>query len=98
MRPTSLVFSAVAGLGLIAGCAQHREEVRRDGTTVKLQIYRLKGGTEGWSLEVVDDNGGSTVWEELFATDEDARDEFYRTLDAEGIRSFFVDHPSTSLH
>ena len=78
--------------------SQFCEEVRRDGTTVKLQIYRLKGGTEGWSLEVVDSQDGSTVWGDLFATDQDARDEFYRTLDAEGIRSFFVDHPSTSLH
>jgi len=74
------------------------EEVSREGTTVKLQIYRLKGGTEGWSLEVVDSQDGSTVWGDLFATDQDARDEFYRTLDAEGIHSFFVDHPSTSLH
>jgi hypothetical protein len=56
--------------------SQFCEEVRRDGTSVKLQIYRLKGGAEGWSLEVVDNTDGSTVWEELFATDEDARDEF----------------------
>jgi len=39
MRPTSLVFSAVAGLGLIAGCAQHREEVRRDATVAALAKY-----------------------------------------------------------
>ena len=31
------------------------EDVSQVATTVKLQIYRLKGGTEGWSLEVVDD-------------------------------------------
>jgi len=78
--------------------SQFCEEVRRDGTTVALQIYRLKGGTEGWSLEVVDNSGGSTVWEELFATDEDARDEFYRTLETEGIHSFAQDRPSESLH
>jgi hypothetical protein len=74
------------------------EEVRRDGTTVKLQIYRLKGGTEGWSLEVVDSEDRSTVWEDLFATDQDARDEFYRTLETEGIHSFSEDRPSQSLH
>jgi hypothetical protein len=38
------------------------------------------------------------VWEELFATDEDARDEFYRTLETEGIHSFAQDRPSESLH
>ena len=74
-------------------------EVSRDGTTVFLQIYRLKGGMEGWSLEVVDDRGGSTVWDDLFATDTEARDEFFRTLDVEGIRSFSEDSlPSNSLH
>ncbi len=74
------------------------EEVSRDGTTVFLHIYRLKGGTDGWSLEVVDDKGGSTVWDDLFATDKDARDEFFETLEAEGIRSFSENKPSTSLH
>jgi hypothetical protein len=74
------------------------EEVSRDGTTVKLQIYRLKGSTEGWSLEVVDHKDRSTVWDDLFATDTEARDEFYRTLELEGIHSFSEDHPSKSLH
>ena len=74
------------------------EDVSREGATVKLQIYRLKGGTEGWSLEVVDDKGGSTVWDVLFATDQEARDEFYRTLELEGIHSFSAERPSESLH
>ncbi|SHK60787.1 hypothetical protein SAMN05444321_0029 [Bradyrhizobium lablabi] len=74
------------------------EEVRREGTTVKLQIFRLKGSTDGWSLEVVDHKDGSTVWEDLFATDQEARDEFYRTLELEGIHSFAEDRPSESLH
>ena len=73
-------------------------EVSREGTTVKLQIYRLKGSAEGWSLEVVDHKNGSTVWEDLFATDLEARDEFYRILDLEGIHSFSEDCPSKSLH
>jgi len=75
------------------------EAVSQDGMTVSLQIYRLKGGVEGWSLEVVDGRGCSTVWEDLFATDNEARDEFFRTLDVEGIRSFSEDRPSSkSLH
>jgi hypothetical protein len=74
------------------------EEIRRDGTAVKLQIYRLRGGTEGWSLEVVDSKNNSTVWDDMFATDQDARDEFYRTLETEGIHGFSEDRPSDSLH
>ena len=62
--------------------------ITRDGLTVRVQIYRLKSGKEGWSLEVVDHENASTVWDSLFATDHEALAEFSRTLDDEGIRSF----------
>ena len=48
------------------------EEVTRDGLTVHVQIYRLKCGDSGWSLEVIDQEGASTVWDDLFATDHEA--------------------------
>jgi hypothetical protein len=63
------------------------ERVTRDGITVRVEIYRLAGRGEGWSLEVVDQLGGSTVWDGTFVKDEDAHAEFYRTLELEGIRS-----------
>lgn len=62
--------------------------VTRDGITVRVEIYRLAGSTEGWALEVIDQEDASTVWEDLFATDKDAYAEFYRALEEEGIRSF----------
>jgi hypothetical protein len=62
--------------------------VTRDGITVRVEIYRIAGSGEGWSLEVVDQDGGSTVWSDLFATDRDAYAEFTQTLEMEGIRSF----------
>jgi len=37
------------------------EEVTRDGLTVRVQIYRLKNGDSGWSLEVIDQEGASTI-------------------------------------
>ena len=61
------------------------ESVARDGITVRVKIYRLRG--EGWSLEVIDQEGGSAVWDDTFANDQDAYAEFYRTLELEGIRS-----------
>jgi hypothetical protein len=61
--------------------------VTRDGITVRVEIYRLARRVEGWSLEVVDQKGGSTVWDGSFVNDQDVRAEFYRTLEAEGIRS-----------
>ena len=62
--------------------------VTRDGITVRVEIYRLAGRGESWSLEVIDQEGGSTVWDEPFANDEDAYAEFTRTLETDGIRSF----------
>jgi hypothetical protein len=68
--------------------------VTRDGITVSVEIYRLAGRDESWSLEVVDQEGGSTVWDETFAKDQDAYAEFNRTLESEGIRSFAPRQPS----
>jgi hypothetical protein len=73
-------------------------EVNWDGLTVRVQIYRIKGGTEGWLLEVVDHTNASTVWDNLFAIDPDAYAEFYEALETEGIRSFSETPPSASLH
>lgn len=39
MRRKAFVFSAVAAMGLVVGCAQHREEVRRDATVAALAKY-----------------------------------------------------------
>ena len=50
--------------------------VTRDGITVRVEIYRIAGSGDGWSLEVVDQDCGSTVWSDLFATDRDAYAEF----------------------
>ncbi len=66
-------------------------EVSRGDITVTVQIYRLAGKDDGWTLEVVDQEETSTVWNETFETDADAYKEFQRTLDAEGIKSFTTD-------
>lgn len=62
--------------------------VERDGVAVRVEIYRMVGSKEGWSLEVIDEDAASTVWTETFPTDQEAYAEFYKTLEAEGIRSF----------
>ena len=54
---------------------------------VDVQIYRLE--TEpGWTLEVVNQTGTSTVWETVFETDEEANQAFEIALDEEGIETF----------
>ena len=53
------------------------------GHTVRLEIYR--GPDTGWTLEAVDASGNSTVWDDLFPTDQAALDEALRTIRDEGI-------------
>ncbi len=61
--------------------------VTKDGVTVEVSIIRLEGETE-WSLEVVNDKNTSIVWDDLFASDDEAYAEFERTVADEGIRTF----------
>ena len=70
--------------------------VAREGIALRVEIYRIAGSEEGWSLEVVDQDGGSTVWSDLFATDQDAYAQFTETLETEGIRSFAGSPPGKS--
>ena len=61
----------------------------RERVTVEVMIYKLEDGE--WVLEVEDPEGGSTVWDEKFPTDETALAEFRDTLAKEGIRYFVVE-------
>ncbi len=63
--------------------------ITEQGITVDIRIYRLEE-QPGWSLEVVNATGTSTVWDDLFETDELAFTEFRRTVAEEGM-GVFVD-------
>lgn len=65
--------------------------VTSEGQTVRIEIYR--GPESDWSLEAVDAFNNSTVWDDLFATDQAALDEALRTIREEGIASL-VGSPS----
>jgi len=71
------------------------QSVTRDGKTVMVDIY--EDGEGGWLLEVVDDNGNSTVWDAPFATDREALDEALKTIEEEGIDSL-IGSPSDGPH
>ena len=57
----------------------------RDGITVEAKIYRLRGVNEDWSVEVVDHEYASTVWDEAFLTYQEAYRAFDMTVETEGI-------------
>ena len=61
--------------------------VTDQGVSVRVEIYRLED-RPGWTLEVVNEQGTSTVWDDLFATDDAADAEFRRTAATDGMKAF----------
>jgi uncharacterized protein len=59
------------------------QRVTRDGTAVEVEIYG--DGKGAWLLEVVDEFGNSTVWDDSFPTDSAALAEALNVIDSEGI-------------
>ena len=57
-----------------------------EGHDLAIEIYRLEN--TGWSLEVVDEYGTSTVWDDLFETDQDALNQVMNTIEEEGLGAF----------
>ena len=70
------------------------QSITEKGHTVRVEIYR--GPDTDWTLEVVDASNTSTVWDDLFATDQAALDEALRAVREEGIGSL-VGPPSAGL-
>jgi hypothetical protein len=63
-------------------------KIQREGFEIEVLIYGIQGSKEGWTLEVVDEENASTVWDQPFDTDQAALDEFTRVLEEEGISEF----------
>jgi len=60
------------------------------GHVLRVEIYRLDD-RPGWTLEVVNHEGTSIVWDDLFDSDRDADAAFRETLAKEGIAAFLDD-------
>lgn len=67
--------------------SRHCKKITMHGEPLEVGIYRLETSNE-WALEVINQNGTSTVWDDLFSTDGEAYDEFLRTLQEEGVATF----------
>jgi len=61
-----------------------------EGYRLQIEIYRLDD-RPGWTLEVVNENGTSIVWDDLFDTDREAYDAFHATLARDGLVAFLDD-------
>ena len=67
-----------------------------EGKAVEIHIYRSP--ESGWSLEVVDEFGNSTVWDKEFATDREALDEFLKEVKEDGINAYIGQAPVEREH
>lgn len=63
------------------------QSISRDGHTLRVDIYRLED-EDTWLLEVVNEQGTSHVWEERFATDQEALSAVQEALNDEGVEAF----------
>ncbi|EJT06493.1 hypothetical protein [Rhizobium sp. CCGE 510] len=66
-------------------------EFTDDGITVLVDIFRTAGSNEDWTMEVVTQGEDLIRWDEPFATDREAFDEFLATVARDGLRSFLED-------
>ncbi|MDR9427644.1 MAG: hypothetical protein RI538_02375 [Salibaculum sp.] len=69
---------------VISSASQHIVE---DGMSFKVDIYKLEGG-DGWSLEVVTEDGTFIVRDDLFEDDRAAFEEAVSTIRNEGAVAF----------
>ena len=63
------------------------KKVTVEGHRFKIDIYKLETDTT-WSLEVIDTDGTSTVWDDQFDTDQLALDEVMGAIEKEGLAAF----------
>jgi len=61
-----------------------------EGHEIRIEIVKLESDTT-WTLEVVNEKGASTVWNDPFDTDEDAMNMVKKVLVEEGISAFLDD-------
>lgn len=84
--------SSLRGNVLVCGMSAFSERTRSplsqsysDGDiTVHVEIYKIHG-SEGWTLELVEEDGKTTTWDDTFATDHDALDEFRDGVELLGL-------------
>jgi hypothetical protein len=62
-------------------------QVPVNGHNLTIEIYRLEHD-KAWTLEVVDEDGTSIVWDEQFVSDQAAIDEALKTIKTKGLSAF----------
>ncbi len=63
------------------------ERITVERHVIRIEIYKLEH-EKSWTLEIVDDEGTSIVWDDLFASDQAAIDEAINIIEKEGLSAF----------
>lgn len=79
---------------MTSGLSQDMDE---DGYLFEIKIYRLEGDAT-WTLEVVDEDGTSHIWDDQFTTDFSALVEAQKAIRKEGPRAFMYGDEPPTLH
>ena len=58
-----------------------------NGHNLTIEIYRLEHDAS-WTLEVIDEEGTSSVWDDTFDSDQAAIEEALKTIKEEGLSAF----------
>lgn len=63
------------------------KQVVVDGYAFSIEIYRLEA-EKTWTLEIVDHEGTSHVWDDQFSTEKDARTTAIQAIESQGALAF----------
>ncbi len=63
------------------------DDVTVDGVLFRIDVYRLEDDPQ-WTVEVIDEAGTSSVWDETFDTDQAAYDFALAEIRSEGGKAF----------
>ncbi|MEJ8472580.1 hypothetical protein [Roseibium algae] len=66
--------------------SRYSRTYEEDGLSLEICIYRLVGAE--WTLEIVSEDGCSTVWDDPFGSDEEALFIALKAIEEDGVESF----------
>jgi hypothetical protein len=71
------------------------QTINANGRSVEVEIYT--DGNNNWTLEIVDEDNTSIVWDEQFKSDKDALDYLLSEIEKEGLDALIDETPSAKM-
>ena len=71
------------------------QTISANGRSVQVEIYT--GGENNWTLEIVDEESSSILWDEQFKSDKEALDFLSMAIEKEGLDALIDDAPLAEM-